>query len=84
MHLEVVSIQAAGFQVVGDLLDRFTQVVGRRRRSRRTGIAAQPHADQAGLVPEQFIRTAAGADSPIPTCAWLLTDFVRQRPIYAR
>jgi len=71
---EVVSIQAAGFQVVSDLLERFIQVID----------DVAEHGDQASprsrmlihLVPEQFIGKArVPAEDPYLRLL-LLTDFV--------
>jgi len=71
---EVVSIQAAGFQVVSDLLERFIQVID---DVAERGDQASPRSRMLiRLVPEQFI----GSDrvpSPDPyQRLLLLTDFV--------
>jgi dGTPase len=71
---EVVSIQAAGFQVVSDLLERFTQVVD---DVAHRGERASPRSRMLiRLVPEQFI----GPDRVPVDSAYqrllLLTDFV--------
>ena len=71
---EVVSIQAAGFQVVSDLLDRFTQVVDDvAQRAER----ASPRSRMLiRLVPEQFVGPGGvPLDDPYQRLL-LLTDFV--------
>lgn len=71
---EVVSVQAAGFQVISDLLERFIQVIDDIAEH---GERASPRSNMlVRLIPEQFI----GADrvpSPDPyRRLLLLTDFV--------
>ena len=71
---EVVGIQAAGFQVISDLLERFTRVVD---DVAHRGEQASPHSRMLiRLVPEQFI----GADRVPVEDAYqrllMLTDFV--------
>ena len=71
---EVVGIQAAGFQVISDLLERFTRVVD---DVADRGERASPHSRMLiRLVPEQFI----GVDRVPVTDAYqrllMLTDFV--------
>jgi len=71
---EVVSIQAAGFQVVSDLLERFTQVVD----------DVAEHAERASprsrmlirLVPEQFVGPERVPVGDAYQRLLLLTDFV--------
>ncbi len=71
---EVVSIQAAGFQVISDLLERFSQVVddvaeqGERATSRSRMLIQ--------LVPEQFIGPARQPVRDPYLRLLLLTDFV--------
>lgn len=71
---EVVSIQAAGFQVVSDLLDRFTQVID---DVAERGERASPRSRMLiRLVPEQFIGPQrVPVDDPYLRLL-LLTDFV--------
>jgi dGTPase len=71
---EVVSIQAAGFQVVSDLLDRFTQVVD---DVAQRGERASPRSRMLiRLVPEQFVGPeGVPLDDPYQRLL-LLTDFV--------
>ncbi|HPE81259.1 MAG: dNTP triphosphohydrolase [Sedimenticolaceae bacterium] len=71
---EVVSIQAAGFQVVGDLLDRFTQVVD---DVAHRGEQASPRSRMLiRLVPEQFIGPERVPTADPYRRLLLLTDFV--------
>ncbi|MCB1775021.1 MAG: dNTP triphosphohydrolase [Gammaproteobacteria bacterium] len=71
---EVVSIQAAGFQVVSDLLERFVQVVDDVAEK---GSRASPRSQMLiQLVPEQFIgRRRVPSEDPYLRLL-LLTDFV--------
>ena len=71
---EVVSIQAAGFQVVSDLLERFSQVVD---DVAERGAGASPRSRMLiRLVPEQFIGPGnVPVDDPYLRLL-LLTDFV--------
>lgn len=72
---EVISIQAAGFQVVSDLLERFIQVIddvadhGKNGASARSRMLIQ-------LIPEQFIGINRQPDKDPYTRLLLLTDFV--------
>jgi dGTPase len=70
----VVEIQAAGYQVVSDLLERFSQVVDDLAEH---GAAASPRSHMiARLVPEQFLGPGR-QPSPDPYTRLLrLTDFV--------
>jgi dGTPase len=71
---EVVSIQAAGFQVVSDLLERFTQVVD---DVAERGERASPRSRMLiRLVPEQFIGPARVPVEDAYQRLLLLTDFV--------
>ncbi|MCP5414413.1 MAG: dNTP triphosphohydrolase [Chromatiaceae bacterium] len=71
---EVVSIQAAGFQVVGDLLDRFTQVVD---DVAHRGEQASPRSRMLiRLVPEQFVGPGRVPTADPYRRLLLLTDFV--------
>jgi len=71
---EVVSIQAAGFQVVSDLLERFTQVVDDVAEH---GERASPRSRMLiRLVPEQFIGPARVPVEDAYQRLLLLTDFV--------
>ncbi len=71
---EVVSIQAAGFQVVSDLLERFTQVVD---EVAERGEQASPRSRMLiRLIPEQFIGVDRIPDSSPYRRLLLLTDFV--------
>jgi dGTPase len=71
---EVVEIQAAGFQVIGDLLERFIQALDDLAEQ---GAAAPPQSRMlARLIPVQF-KGSDGAPSPEPYRRLLqLTDFV--------
>lgn len=71
---EVVSIQAAGFQVVSDLLERFSQVVDDIAEH---GVRAAPRSRMLiRLIPEQFVGPErVPADDPYLRLL-LLTDFV--------
>jgi dGTPase len=71
---EVVSIQAAGFQVVSDLLERFVQVVDDVATH---GRGASPRSQMlVRLVPEQFVgRHRVPVEDPYQRLL-LLTDFV--------
>ena len=71
---EVVSIQAAGFQVVSDLLERFVQVVDDVAEK---GERASPRSLMLiRLIPEQFIgRDGVPSEDPYLRLL-LLTDFV--------
>ena len=71
---EVVSIQAAGFQVVGDLLERFVQVVD---DVAERGDRASPRSQMLiRLVPEQFVGIDRVPSRDPYTRLLLLTDFV--------
>jgi dGTPase len=71
---EVVSVQAAGFQVVGDLLDRFTQVVD---DVAERGEQASPRSRMLiQLVPEQFIGPGRVPVADPYLRLLRLTDFV--------
>jgi dGTPase len=71
---EVVSIQAAGFQVVGDLLERFVQVVD---DVAERGDQASPRSLMLiRLVPEQFIGVSGAPVEDPYRRLLLLTDFV--------
>ncbi len=71
----VVSIQAAGFQVVNDLLERFIQVIddvagqSQKQASARSRLLIQ-------LIPEQFIGINRTPSSDPYTRLLLLTDFI--------
>lgn len=71
---EVVSIQAAGFQVVSDLLERFIQVID--------DVAEHGNAASARsrmlirLIPEQFVGPNSVPSTDPYTRLLLLTDFV--------
>ena len=71
---EVISIQAAGYQVIGDLLERFLQVIDDVARK---GDQACHHSRMLiQLIPQQFIGPA-GQPSEDPYIRLLrLTDFV--------
>jgi len=71
---EVVSIQAAGFQVVGDLLERFVQVVD---DVAERGTQASPRSLMLiRLVPEQFVGASRVPVEDPYRRLLLLTDFV--------
>jgi len=71
---EVVSIQAAGFQVISDLLERFTQVVD---DVADRGERASPHSRMLiRLVPEQFIGPQRVPVDDAYQRLLMLTDFV--------
>ena len=71
---EVVSVQAAGFQVISDLLERFSQVVDDVAEH---GERASPRSRMLiRLVPQQFIGSGGvPSDDPYQRLL-LLTDFV--------
>jgi dGTPase len=71
---EVVSIQAAGFQVVGDLLERFVHVVDDVAEH---GERASPRSLMLiRLIPEQFVGAQRIPESDPYRRLLLLTDFV--------
>jgi len=71
---EVVGIQAAGFQVISDLLERFTQVVD---DVAHRGERASPHSRMLiRLVPEQFIGPDRVPVEDAYQRLLMLTDFV--------
>jgi dGTPase len=71
---EVVSIQAAGFQVISDLLERFTQVVDDVAEK---GEQATAHSRMLiRLIPEQFIGPQRVPVEDAYLRLLLLTDFV--------
>jgi len=71
---EVVSIQAAGFQVISDLLERFTRVVD---DVAERGERASPHSRMLiHLVPEQFIGPDRVPVADAYQRLLMLTDFV--------
>jgi dGTPase len=71
---EVVSIQAAGFQVISDLLERFVQVVDDVAHK---GDSASPRSRMLiRLIPEQFIGPAGVPSDDAYRRLLLLTDFV--------
>jgi len=71
---EVVSIQAAGFQVVSDLLERFVQVVDDVAEK---GSRASPRSQMLiQLIPEQFIGRGREPSEDPYLRLLLLTDFV--------
>ena len=71
---EVVSIQTAGYQVIGDLLERFIQVIDEVAQA---GEGASPHSRMLiKMIPQQFIGPA-GQPAQDPYLRLLrLTDFV--------
>lgn len=71
---EVVSIQAAGFQVIHDLLERFSQVVD--DVAQRGGRASPRSRMLLRLVPEQFIGPGREPVQDAYQRLLLLTDFV--------
>jgi dGTPase len=71
---EVVSIQAAGFQVVSDLLERFSQVVD--DVADRDGRASARSRMLIQLIPEQFIGPGRVPADDAYLRLLLLTDFV--------
>ncbi len=71
---EVVGIQAAGFQVVSDLLERFTRVVDDVAEHAER---ASPHSQMLiRLVPDQFIGPQRVPASDAYQRLLMLTDFV--------
>ena len=71
---EVVSIQAAGFQVISDLLERFTRVVDDVAEK---GEGASPHSRMLiRLIPEQFIGPQRVPVEDAYLRLLMLTDFV--------
>lgn len=71
---EVISVQAAGFQVIGDLLERFMQVIDDVAEQ---GARACPHSQMLlQLIPAQFIGPARQPATDPYTRLLLLTDFV--------
>ena len=71
---EVVEIQTAGFQVIGELLERFIQVLDDVAEQGAKATARSRMMIQ--LVPEQFIGPARVPSSDLYTRLLLLTDFV--------
>ena len=71
---EVVEIQAAGFQVIGDLLERFIQVLDNLAEQ---GERAAPKSQMiSGLIPEQFIGPGRVPSANFYTRLLRLTDFI--------
>ncbi len=71
---EVVEIQAAGFQVIGELLERFAQVID-DVAERGRGASARSRM-MVKLVPEQFVGAGRVAVSGLYARLLKLTDFV--------
>ncbi len=71
---EVVEIQAAGFQVIGDLLERFIQVLDDLAEQGEQASAKSRMISR--LIPEQFIGSGRIPSSSVYTRLLRLTDFV--------
>ena len=71
---EVVEIQAAGFQVIGDLLERFVEALDDLAEH---GAAATPRSQMLSqLVPRQFKGGSAGINAGLYPRLLSLTDFI--------
>ena len=71
---EVVEIQAAGFQVIGDLLERFIQALDDVAESRQAATAKSRMLSQ--LIPRQFKGAQPGREEGHYTRLLSLTDFI--------
>ncbi|MCG8428005.1 MAG: hypothetical protein MI754_11665, partial [Chromatiales bacterium] len=71
---EVVEIQAAGFQVIGELLERFSEVLDDVANQGAKATARSRM--MVRLIPEQFIGIDSVPSQDLYTRLLLLTDFV--------
>jgi dGTPase len=71
---EVVEIETAGFQVIGDLLERFVETVDDLAEH---GAGAMPRSRMMSrLIPEQFVGPGLVPDPDLYTRLLRLTDFM--------